>query len=107
MIELNSGFFPHEDKIVIYDPFYTWDGTNYNGASILALAKLGASKGYSLIYSNGVNLFFLRNDVLNDLEARGHGFNNTNDVKALYKRLENSRIGQDPFNRPYMRSDDL
>lgn len=40
----------------------------YYGASIRALVKLGEAKGYSLVYGNknGNNIFFVRNDLLNE-----------------------------------------
>lgn len=43
----------------------------YYGASIQALTDLGKTKGYSLVGSNsaGNNLFFVRNDLLGDLEV--------------------------------------
>lgn len=43
----------------------------YYGASIVALTNLARSKGYSLVGSNkaGNNVFFVRNDLLNNLEV--------------------------------------
>lgn len=43
----------------------------YYGASIAALTELAAKKGYSLVgsNSNGNNLFFVRNDLINDLQV--------------------------------------
>ncbi len=45
-----------------------WRGTNYFGASLAALVKVGKSKGYSLVGCGfaGVNAFFVRNDLLED-----------------------------------------
>ena len=45
----------------------TWDGeSRYQGASPSALAILGESKAYVLVYreAHGVNCFFLRKDVV-------------------------------------------
>lgn len=83
VIEYNATHFPDEDKIVKYRPYYSGDGTNYFGASILALYNLGRSKGYSLVYADqgGVNLFFIRDDVLQKLDV---SFKNMNDVEKLY-----------------------
>lgn len=66
VIEYNSCIPPNESKTIKYDPNARWDGTDYFGASLLALAKLGKSKGYSLVYceSSGVNAFFVRNDLI-------------------------------------------
>lgn len=49
-----------------YDPEHRWDGSDYYGASLLALEKLGREKGYTLVYCNqaGVNAYFVRDDVL-------------------------------------------
>ena len=68
VIEYNATHLPDEDKVVKYRPYYVGDDTNYYGASLLSLYRLGRSKGYSLVYAeaNGVNLFFVRDDLLND-----------------------------------------
>lgn len=84
VIEYNGSHLPFEDKVVRYRPYYCGDGTNYYGASILALYHLGRSKGYSLIYaeSNGVNLFFIRDDILKEKKL---DFKDVNDVEKLYR----------------------
>ncbi len=66
VIEYNSSLPPDQSKVIPYDPAFRWDGSNYFGASLLALARLGRSKGYTLIgcESQGVNAFFLRDDLL-------------------------------------------
>ena len=81
VIEYNATFLPDEDRVVFYEPYAVGDGTNYFGASILAFYILARSKGYSLVYAEkmGVNLFFVRDDLLTD-----HPFKNVNDVTALY-----------------------
>jgi len=68
IIEYNATIPPNESKVVKYDPYRVWDGTNYIGASLLALVKLGKKKGYTLIgcESNGINAFFLRNDLVSE-----------------------------------------
>ena len=84
--EYNAGFGPDRAVTVVYDPDFdrtkklTPASPHYNvaphiyyGASLAALAKLGAAKGYSLICCEtlGVNAFFVRNDLLKgDLVAR-------------------------------------
>lgn len=111
VIEYNGAYYPNEDKVVIYNPNYMWDYTNYSGASILALYNLGRSKGYSLVYANanGVNLFFIRDDVLKKLEKSGIRFLNTNNVQGIYKPSTygigpNRGHPQDSLNRPYTSS---
>jgi hypothetical protein len=104
VIEYNATHLPHEDKIVVYDPNYMWDKTNYYGASILSMYKLGNLKGYTLIYAEnrGVNLFFIRNDVVKNFD-----FKNSGKVKKLYKAPNygngpNGGHTQDPYNRNYL-----
>ena len=64
VMEYNAFVPPDESKAIRYDPGFRWRGTDYFGASLLALANLGASKGYRLVYCErrGVNAFFLRAD---------------------------------------------
>lgn len=82
VIECNPLFKANEDKVIRYQPDATWDGSEHTGASVLALFHLGRSLGYSLIYqeSSGVNLFFVRDDVLS---ACNDTFENLNNVKNL------------------------
>lgn len=84
VIEYNSTHLPNEDKIVKYRPYFAGDGTNYFGASILALYNLGRSKGYSLIYADeaGMNLFFIRDDLLKEKKI---SFKDINNVEKLYR----------------------
>ncbi|MEM9478693.1 MAG: hypothetical protein AAGA58_03415 [Verrucomicrobiota bacterium] len=65
VMEYNSSIPASESKTVAYDPELTWDGTNYFGASLLALTKLGSRKGFDLLCCDkvGVNAFFIRRDV--------------------------------------------
>jgi len=67
VIEYNSSIPPTESKVVPYDPLGKWDRTtNYFGASLLALYKLGLSKGYTLIgcSQSGLNAFFVKKELL-------------------------------------------
>lgn len=75
VIEHNASIPPTEARIVKYDAKRTWDGTNYFGASLLALEQLAKRKGYSLVYveSQGVNAFFVRDDVLGNLQPLSSG----------------------------------
>lgn len=108
VIEYNATHLPKEDKVVKYQPFWCGDGFNYFGASILAMYKLGRSKGYSLVYveSSGTNLFFIRDDIL---EETGLRFINMNNVEKLYRfptygTGPNNGHTQDPKNRAYLPS---
>lgn len=66
VIEYNAAFRPPHKVVQRYDPSYVWDGSNYYGASLEALAELGRQKGYSLVATceAGVNAFFVRDDLV-------------------------------------------
>jgi hypothetical protein len=71
VIEYNSalsvGGFPRSSLVMPYDPEFRWDGSDYFGASASAMARLGHAKGYKLVYVEAcLNLFFLRNDLLDN-----------------------------------------
>lgn len=111
VIEYNATFLPDQDKVVPYNAYYSGDGTNYFGASILGMFYLARSKSYSLVYAetNGVNLFFVRDDLLSNINYR---FKNVNDVASLYMLPKygygpNGGHRQDLFNRPYVFARDL
>lgn len=83
IIEYNASHLPTQDRIVLHNENGGWDGTNYFGASLLALYRLGQDKGYSLVCTDakGVNAIFIRNDLL---DSESFLFQNINDVEALY-----------------------
>jgi len=95
IVEYNPAFGPDESKTIPFDPTYTWDGTRWYGASLRALQRLGESRGYTLVYANGVNAFFVRDELLGNASAfsfeRIHGFRG---------RLEH--IQPDPHDRPWV-----
>lgn len=66
VMEYNASIPPDESRVVKYEPHRIWDGSNYFGASLLALTNLNKRKGYSLVYceKGGVNCFFVRDDCL-------------------------------------------
>jgi len=68
VIEYNATFPPFVRKTIDYNPNFDWDGSNYFGASLGALAAIGAEKGYSLVgcCAAGVNAFFVRSDLVKD-----------------------------------------
>ncbi len=73
IIEYNSSIIPTESRVVPYDSEFVWDGTNYFGASLLALKNLGSTKGYTLVGcdSVGVNAFFCKNELLKNFDIKG------------------------------------
>jgi len=56
---------PDKSLTVPYDPNFKIQIPDYCGASLAAMAKLGAQKGYRLVGTNrvGLNAFFIRNDI--------------------------------------------
>jgi hypothetical protein len=105
--EYNATHLPNEDKIIIYDRNGGWDGYhNYFGASLLSLKKLMEMYNYSLIYcdNQGVNCFFLRNDIINEKFLH---FKNFRDIEKIYKRGrhgsgKNGGHTDDPHDRKYI-----
>ena len=79
IIEYNSLFGPDRAVVVPYDPEFdrhrfveaAEGGHYYFGASLQALSRLAEQKGYRLILTEpqGVNAFFLRNDVGQEIPA--------------------------------------
>jgi len=61
VIEYNATLRPPFSGVVPYEPTKTWNGSNYFGASLEALVRLGRQKGYRLVGCsfNGANAFFV------------------------------------------------
>jgi len=109
--EYNSAHLPSEDKVVIYDSSKWWDGTNYFGASLLALNNLCEKYGYTLVYCDkkGVNCFFVKTILL---EQNNINIKNMGNVDLLYMlpKYGNGPNGghkQDPKNRKFVKSNDI
>ena len=68
VIEYNASLRPPLSLTVPYDPQGSWDGSNFYGASLEALVRLGAEKGYRIVGCSlaGVNAFFVRADLCAD-----------------------------------------
>jgi hypothetical protein len=68
VIEYNASLRPPLSLTVPYDPQGSWDGSNFYGASLEALVRLGAGKGYRIVGCSlaGVNAFFVRADLCAD-----------------------------------------
>ena len=78
VIEYNPIHGPAESVAVPFNPNFRWDGTDYYGASLAALNKVGKAKVYRLVCTNWVNAFF----VLDNLIANKSSFN----YEELFKR---------------------
>ena len=68
VIEYNASLALDRSCVVPLIPSFEWDGTNWFGASLAALDKLGRSKSYTLVYANGINAFFVRSDLFSNHE---------------------------------------
>lgn len=68
VIEYNSMIPINKSLTVKYEANFDSHGTNYFGASLKALTKLGKSKGYKLAGcdSKGINAFFVRQELANN-----------------------------------------
>ena len=104
--EYNGTHLVNEDKIIIYNKNGKWDGTNYFGASLCSLDKLGKKYNYSLVYcnANGVNCFLIHNDIIKNKNLQ---FKNLGDITQIYKPARyshgpNGGHPQDPSNRQYI-----
>jgi hypothetical protein len=108
IIEYNGAHLPSVDKVCQYHPEYNWDYTNYYGASLLSQFNLGRKKGYSLVYAenSGVNLFFVRDDLL---VGKDFTFKGINKPEEIYKSPKygcgpNGGHKKDPFGRSFVSS---
>jgi hypothetical protein len=91
VIEYN-GHKPADISVTVpLDPKFRWDGTDYYGASLLAMDKLAQQKGYTLVFANGVNAFF----VLTELLINPEDFR----FYELYRPAANHT--PDPLKRPF------
>jgi hypothetical protein len=68
VVEYNPSLPPPMSLAVPYRPDAKWDGTNFHGASLEALVRLGVSKNYRIVGCSiaGVNAFFVRADLCGD-----------------------------------------
>jgi hypothetical protein len=73
VLEYNSMFGPERAVTIPYDPKFSRHDHRfcYFGASLAALTRLSAKKGYRLVAvePTGVNAFFLRNDIAPEIPA--------------------------------------
>jgi hypothetical protein len=69
VIEYNGALRPPMSVVVPYDATRIWNGSNYFGASLEALTRLGREKGYRLVGCSfsGANAFFVHEAHAGDL----------------------------------------
>lgn len=79
-VEYNSKWRGNISKVPVYTRDNAWRGTDWMGASLLALTDLAHKKGYKLVGTNltGANAFFVREDLVAD------HFVDDKDVAQLY-----------------------
>lgn len=65
-IEANLKFKPSVSQVRKYDKDNNYPEAEGGGASVSALKKLGEFKGYSLVYRQRHDLFFVKRDLLNE-----------------------------------------
>jgi hypothetical protein len=72
IMEYNASVPPTEARTIRYDPKFVWSKTDYYGASLLALARLGEEKGFRLVGcdNSGVNAFFVERSLADKNFAR-------------------------------------
>jgi len=102
IVEYNACHPWNESKTVPYDATFVWDKTDYYGATLQALVKLGKEKGYTLIATDsyGVNAFFIQNAI-------AQKYFRITDPKMLYhpaafKGKKNNAHPKDPQNRGWV-----
>lgn len=63
-IEYNAALPPSSDIVVAYEPGHGWDGTNWFGASLKALERIGRGKDMALVGCDfaGINAYFVDQD---------------------------------------------
>lgn len=66
IIEYNGALPIDKSWSMPYNDKHSWDRTDWYGASLLALSVIGNRKGYTLVYANGVNAFFVRSDAFDN-----------------------------------------
>jgi len=69
VVEYNCSLRPPLSLVVPYEPSCSGTRSNFFGASLSALVKLGHAKGYRIVGCGfaGVNAFFVREDLCGDL----------------------------------------
>jgi hypothetical protein len=72
IMEYNAMVPPDQSRTIAYEPEFVWRKTDYMGASLLALEKLGRTKGYTLIGCDswGANAFFVQDALAHHFETK-------------------------------------
>jgi len=89
VIEHNPRWPVSESKTIAYNPDHVFDNTQYHGASLAALAKVGREKGMEMVWHGNINAIFVQRDLLPE------DFNRP----LLHKPM--SGFPADPLERPW------
>lgn len=93
---------PYAPAVTVpYEPSFSWDKTEYYGASLSAMVQLAKEKNYTLIDTDscGVNAFFVRNDLLKPFKISPPA---TLYRPAAFKGKKGNAHPKDPKNRPWV-----
>jgi len=87
-----------DDALTVPADHGGWDGTDYFGASLAALERLGRAKGYALVHTDltGVNAFFVREELARAFPEAAR----RRSPNYLLRSLAHAR---DPAQRPWVR----
>ncbi len=107
-IEINPYFPPPQLMVIDFHPLNFWDETDYFGASMESMIRLGKKKGYEPIYNTGgFNLFFVDREYYPRFGIKD------NSASALYKKWQPQADqwnrdpqgrGDAPFENPFLDS---
>ena len=83
IIEYNGKLPPDCDWKMAYHAYHVWEGSDWHGASLKALERLGERLGYQLVGTGlvGVNAFFVKKEIAGNL------FYKPATAEALYNPL--------------------
>lgn len=77
IIEYNNSISLTECRAIEYNAEHLYKDDDYFGATWTAYKKLGEKKGYHLVDSNRLNMFFVRQDLINKISPIRDGLPQT------------------------------
>lgn len=86
-----------DDKTVIHDHLNYWDRSTYYGCSAACLLKVYT--GYSLVYMNNINLFFVKTSLLRDTDFKQRPLK---EMIKPYIKMKQGFLKQDYLNRSWV-----
>ena len=110
VLEYNASHLPPDDKVVIYNPDFEWNESNYFGMSLTAAKNLCNKHGYELVYceSSGTNAFFIKSETIKENNLY---LENINNEKELFVRSNfsgpNGGYKIDPLGRQFVNSTNI